>query len=643
MDFRGAVLRGWRLLALLGLVGALVGFFSVPAAPAAESGAAAPSVYKAVAIVAPGLGKNTISLARLFLDLKLPQVLETAATTADVGVPASKLVGSVGVENGRAALNLSKKEFRGLHIKALGIIVAWYSAEKAQALANAVANAVATYINHEAQISYSENVTRSANAVAALQSKINVVNSEIAGALSGDAQLPLLNTQHRVLAGQLEDQVKTQVQLQISGPKVPGYAILRTAQVRPVYTGHLTVASVVNHRSTRILGGLAVGLVIAVGIILLVEVMDRSLRTVRATEEAFDLPVVAEIPARGAVRPSLQRSSIDTRLAVVMDPDSPAAEAYRRLHTAVLLEPLASELALYGNGNGNGNGNGYANGYANGNGNGNGHAVGHGNGNGHTNGHGNGNGNGHGNGNGNGGNGHGIQSGYPVDPANGGDLVHEGNGRKSGRQVVLVVSPGAEATRSVVVANLAAVYAEAGSRALVVSMGDLRVGRGSHSPMPEFEADGEIEAQDLEPLSTPSPVEGVSRLRFDQLLASRGQVVTHGPAIITAARAVADAVIIDAPSLLRTHDAIALLPAVDVVLVVAQYAVTRSDEGREAGDMLRRFRAPILGVVFTNIPSRERTPRGDGPEETETSPGDVVLEGYDTPHPTPASTARLWL
>ena len=130
MDIRGAVLRGWRLLILLALVGGLIGFFSVPSRPASESGALTPAAYKAVTIVAPGLGKNSVSLARLFLDLKLPAVLGTAAKTANVGVPASKLEGSVGVENGRAALGLSKKEFRGLHIKALGVVVAWYTADE---------------------------------------------------------------------------------------------------------------------------------------------------------------------------------------------------------------------------------------------------------------------------------------------------------------------------------------------------------------------------------------------------------------------------------------------------------------------------------------------------------------------------------
>jgi Mrp family chromosome partitioning ATPase len=119
-------------------------------------------------------------------------------------------------------------------------------------------------------------------------------------------------------------------------------------------------------------------------------------------------------------------------------------------------------------------------------------------------------------------------------------------------------------------------------------------------------------------------------------------VVTRGPAIITAARQVADAVIIDAPPLLRTHDAIALLPAVDVVLVVAQYAVTKSDEARESGDMLRRFRAPVLGVVFTNVPSKEKDPRHEDSEAAGHA-GDVVLEGYNGPQHEPAPTARLWL
>jgi hypothetical protein len=630
MDFRGAVLRGWRLLVLLALVGAVVGYFSVPSKPAV-SNLGKSGLYKSTVIVSPSIGRNSISLSRLFLDLKNPDVVAETARIAHVGVTASQIAGVISVENGRAALDLTKKEFRGLKIKALGISVVWYSPTTSAILANAAASAVAVYIRQQANLDYISATKQAAQNIAALNAKISSINSQIAGASSTSGTLSVLGTQRRVLSGQLQDQTRKQIQLELSGAKIPGYDILRAAVSHPAPTHKTTLASVANHRSTRILGGLAVGLLIALAIILLVEVLDRSLRTVRSAEEAFDLPVVAEIPARGSVRGSLQRTVVDARLQVVVDPGSAAAEAYRRLHTAVLLEPLAAELALYGNGNGNGYGNGYGNG----------------NGNGYGNGYGNGNGNGFGNGHGNsmaengGARGQTMAPAYPADPANGGDLVHEGNGndRRARRQVVLVVSPGAEKTRPTVVANLAAVYAEAGARALVVTLGDLRWGRGP-GPTPTFEGD-EIDPQDLVPLSQPSSVDGVSRLRFDQILGNRGQVVTQGPAIITAARQVADAVLIDAPSLLSTHDAIALLPAVDVVLVVAQYAVTRSDEGRESGDILRRFRAPVLGVVFTNVPSRERSPRGKG-RESEGS-GDMVLESYTISEREPASSSGLWL
>ena len=219
------------------------------------------------------------------------------------------------------------------------------------------------------------------------------------------------------------------------------------------------------------------------------------------------------------------------------------------------------------------------------------------------------------------------------------------NGWGPGRQVVLVVSPGVEPTRSAVVANLAAVFAESGAHALVVSIGNLEWRRngGGSSTMSHGE---EIAPSDLVPLSEPSAVEGVSRLRFERILESRGQVVTQGPAIVAAARQVADFVIVEAPSLLMAHDAVALLPAVDVVVVVAQHGLTRSDQAREAGDVLRRFRAPVLGVVLTNIPRRDRSARVRG-RELEV-PAGVTPSGYGPLEPTSSSasssaSSQLWL
>jgi Mrp family chromosome partitioning ATPase len=128
---------------------------------------------------------------------------------------------------------------------------------------------------------------------------------------------------------------------------------------------------------------------------------------------------------------------------------------------------------------------------------------------------------------------------------------------------------------------------------------------------------------------------------LDQFLESRGQVVTQGPGIIAAARQIADVVLVDAPGLLVAHDAIALLPAVDVVLVVAQHAFTKADHAQEAGDVLRRFRAPVLGVVFTNVPNKKKAARGDrnGPEDH----GEPVTIALDPMPTAPVTGAGLWV
>jgi len=587
-----------------------------------------PGSWSATTIIGPTPGHGRVPLTTIYLDVKNPLVLAQAAATSGAGVPATQLLQEIKIENGREALGLGKRGNRWIRLHAVGVVVTWFSEDAAVALANSVASAVANYIDSKQQADYSTGTAVLGNAVVNLEAQLSGIDSQLAGTSPPTGTTAFLEIKKRVLQGRLATAIRQGVELQESGPKPSGYQILRQAIPTAGYGGgKSTVASIVNHKSTRILGGLVVGVLIALGIIVAVEALDRSLRTVRATEEAFDLPVVAEIPAHGTRRQSLQRTQADTRLEVIDDPGSQLAEAYRRLHTAVLLEPLASELMALTSGYGNGNG------YANGNGNG--------------------------YGNGNGGrlgapwpSERGAAPGYPVRPgapeeARPDEPGNGVNGWGPKRQVVLVVSPGVEPTRSAVVANLAAVFAEAGASALVVSIGNLdwrRNGNGS----PVTARGDEITPTDIVPFAEPSAVEGVSQLRFEHLLESRGQVVTQGPAIIAAARQVADFVLVETPSLLMAHDAVALLPAVDVVLVVAQHGLTRSDQAREAGDVLRRFRAPVLGVALTNVPRRDRSAKVRGRE-----PRDLV--GVPTPEftplertPTPASSAsasssQLWL
>jgi len=166
----------------------------------------------------------------------------------------------------------------------------------------------------------------------------------------------------------------------------------------------------------------------------------------------------------------------------------------------------------------------------------------------------------------------------------------------------LVVSPGVEPSRPVLAANLAATYAEAGQRALVVTTEDLRSDHMlTERRVTANPAGGEIEPADIEANAGPTQIPGVAKLRLDQLLPGPGQLATHSDALLAAARQVADVVIVEAPSLLVAHDAEALMSSADVVVVVGECEVTRLDEAAQSGDLLRRMGAPVLGVALTRV------------------------------------------
>jgi MinD-like ATPase involved in chromosome partitioning or flagellar assembly len=98
----------------------------------------------------------------------------------------------------------------------------------------------------------------------------------------------------------------------------------------------------------------------------------------------------------------------------------------------------------------------------------------------------------------------------------------------------------------------------------------------------------------------PTEVAGVRSLAFSRLIEGPGQLATRSAAILAAARQMADVVIVDA-ALLAVHDAEALVPAVDVVVVVVESWWTRVDQAILSGTFLRRISAPVLGAVLTEV------------------------------------------
>ena len=166
------------------------------------------------------------------------------------------------------------------------------------------------------------------------------------------------------------------------------------------------------------------------------------------------------------------------------------------------------------------------------------------------------------------------------------------------RQVVMVVSPGEETARPIVVANLAASYARAGVRVLVMSTFDVRMSEVSGAPS-DIAAD--VTSVDLAVRVQPTLVDNVSSVSLSEFVANSAQLVIRAPGIIRAARDLADVVIVEAPPVLAYHDTEALSQAVDVVLVVGDCAETKLEGAKRTGELLRRMHAPVLGVVLTSV------------------------------------------
>jgi Mrp family chromosome partitioning ATPase len=255
--------------------------------------------------------------------------------------------------------------------------------------------------------------------------------------------------------------------------------------------------------------------------------------------------------------------------------------------------------------------------------------------------------------------------GSPTNGREAGQKISDRPDSDSHRDVVMVVCPGREPTAHDVVVNLAAAYAEAGERVLVVTTAGLRstrpvgvsgadgpmatvvpvpgaiaeeppyghpdnptqplpvVGSGAsmasggpptvptgsvrvQPPPPAAQARSAVTVEEVVAKCRPQRVSGVSMLPLAELLRGPGEVATRGSAVISAARQIADVVLVEAPGMLAMPDAEALVRSVDAVVVVAQSFHTRVGQATRSGELLRRSGAPTLGVVLTDVEVRPK-------------------------------------
>jgi capsular exopolysaccharide synthesis family protein len=289
------------------------------------------------------------------------------------------------------------------------------------------------------------------------------------------------------------------------------------------------------------------GLLVGVGIVLLLERIDTRIRTKRAAEQHFALPVLAEIPRLP------WRDGRRVTVKAAEEPRSALADSFR------LLEAGVSRLSLDGERR---------------------------------------------------------QVREPAEAGMSTAAKESPPKRPDGARTILVTSPGPGEGKTLVVANLAATYAELGKRVLVLSCDFRRprIHRLFGVPNDQGLSDA-LEAGNGRPILRGhvrnTSLANVRVVPSGATPESAGELLTStnmGHALGEARRE-ADIVLLDTPPVLATSDASHLFPQVDTVLLVARAGKTTAEVAERSSELLRRLRAPVVGIAL-NGSTEEMVPRG---------------------------------
>jgi len=173
--------------------------------------------------------------------------------------------------------------------------------------------------------------------------------------------------------------------------------------------------------------------------------------------------------------------------------------------------------------------------------------------------------------------------------AEGGAKVASGDGI-----VVMLTSATQREGKTTTAANLAVVFAEAGATVLVVNC-DFR--------RPELHRYFGVEDVPGRVLDTEVPGLKIAMGADAGPHARPAQVIEAQRQLISVARRNFDIVLLDTAPLLATNDATDVAAVADLVVVIAQYVVSKQHSARRAAELLERLRAPVGGVVFVAAPA----------------------------------------
>jgi len=155
--------------------------------------------------------------------------------------------------------------------------------------------------------------------------------------------------------------------------------------------------------------------------------------------------------------------------------------------------------------------------------------------------------------------------------------------------VVMITSAAPRESKTTTTANLAAVFAEAGSSVLVINCDFRRPTLHRFFRLPD-------EPRRVHDTMVPG-VKVVTNVLSDPS-PNPAQVVAAQRHVVAAAHGRFDVILLDTAPLLSANDAVELVGSADLVVLTAKIEVTTSDDATRAVDLLGRLGAPLGGVVL---------------------------------------------
>jgi Mrp family chromosome partitioning ATPase len=538
--------RHWVLILALTVVGGLLGAAS---AELSKKSTESKTFYKATTTLVVDLSQRSNAIAQPFQSLDQVAIF---TTTGDVPDAVAKKLASD--ESGPQLAEHIVTTTNG-STSTIAITATEPTADAAVELADTFAYELASTLDAKGEKAYTDANDKLQTRLDNLNNQINPLISQIA---ANPPDAPQLNAKLRALQNQYSLTYDSFSALAAAGPPTSAFSTLQKAQAVPIdkaeYDSRLNLGATsrnnlaadsgsdssgdaaVTTSSTSTIGGGPVsrGLIGAfLGFLLgvgLAFVVERVDRRIRTRTEA---ETAFQLPVLAEVPEVKKSQRRDFELVAHTAPLSRFTEAFRAVRSSVLFTRAAMEAEAGGATKLNGS------------------------------------------------NGE-VSGGTLFEPEHGEPLV------------VMVTSSSPGEGKTTTTANLAAVFAEAGSSVLVVNC-DFR--------RPTIHRYFAVEDEPRRVHETNVPgVKVVTNVLSDPG-SNPSQVVAAQRQVVAAARGRFDVILLDTAPLLAANDAVELVSSADMIVLVGRVGVTKSDNAAQCVDLLNRLDVPLAGVVLTGVAS----------------------------------------